>query len=156
MPSDASFVYDPYVPQFQQHSHAVYRRLRDDYPVYHNEERGFWAIQHEQERDQSEEVTQDPAIRWRPEGLNHPRAECDQKARPDTPRMDPITHGGSVFDQCRSCQRFSLKERRLWQRSLAKGLVGRATSLQSSGWLDQRSVRAQEGRFGAYLSERLV
>jgi len=44
MPSDASFVYDPYVPQFQQHSHAVYRRLRDDYPVYHNEERGFWAI----------------------------------------------------------------------------------------------------------------
>lgn len=44
MPTDAAFVYDPYVAEFQQHSHATYRRLRDEHPVYHNEARGFWAI----------------------------------------------------------------------------------------------------------------
>lgn len=38
------FVYDPFVPEFQDRMHAVYRRLRDEFPVYHNAERGFWAI----------------------------------------------------------------------------------------------------------------
>ena len=44
MPTDAAFVYDPYVAEFQQHAHAIYRRLRDECPVYHNAARGFWAI----------------------------------------------------------------------------------------------------------------
>jgi cytochrome P450 len=38
------FVYDPYVAEFQERSHAIYRGLRDDHPVYHNPERGIWAI----------------------------------------------------------------------------------------------------------------
>ncbi len=38
------FVYDPYVPEFQDRSHDVYRQLRDEYPLYHNADRGFWAI----------------------------------------------------------------------------------------------------------------
>ena len=38
------FVYDPFIPDFHAHAHAVYRRLRDDFPVYHNPERDFWAI----------------------------------------------------------------------------------------------------------------
>ena len=38
------FVYDPFEPEFQQQSHAVYRRLRDEFPVYHNPQREFWAI----------------------------------------------------------------------------------------------------------------
>jgi len=38
------FVYDPFVPEFQDRMHAVYRRLRNEFPVYHNPERGFWAI----------------------------------------------------------------------------------------------------------------
>jgi len=42
-PTD-DFVYDPYVQEFHGRSHEIYRRLRDDYPVYHNAERGFWAI----------------------------------------------------------------------------------------------------------------
>lgn len=43
--SDApDFVYDPYEAEFQQRSHEVYRTLRDDHPVYHNADRGFWAI----------------------------------------------------------------------------------------------------------------
>ena len=38
------FVYDPYVAEFQARSHEIYRILRDDHPVYHNPERGFWAL----------------------------------------------------------------------------------------------------------------
>ena len=38
------FVYDPYVPEFHAHSHETYQRLRDEHPLYHNAERGFWAI----------------------------------------------------------------------------------------------------------------
>ncbi|MFK7898517.1 MAG: cytochrome P450 [Myxococcota bacterium] len=38
------FEYDPFKPDFQARSHEVYRRLRDEHPVYHNEARNFWAI----------------------------------------------------------------------------------------------------------------
>lgn len=44
MSPDPDFVYDPYVAAFQQRSHETYQRLRDEHPVYHNAERGFWAI----------------------------------------------------------------------------------------------------------------
>jgi len=36
--------YDPYLAEHQAHAHAIYRRLRDEAPVYHNPERGIWAI----------------------------------------------------------------------------------------------------------------
>jgi len=39
-----SFVYAPFSPEFQDHAPAVYRTLRDQHPVYHNAERGFWAL----------------------------------------------------------------------------------------------------------------
>jgi cytochrome P450 len=42
--ADSDFVYDPYVADFQDHAHETYRRLRDAAPVYHNAQRGFWAI----------------------------------------------------------------------------------------------------------------
>ncbi len=38
------FVYDPYVAEFHDRSHEIYRALRDEHPLYHNPERGFWAI----------------------------------------------------------------------------------------------------------------
>ena len=44
MASKASFEYDPFTAEFQQRSHEIYRELRDQHPVYHNPERGFWAI----------------------------------------------------------------------------------------------------------------
>ncbi len=44
MGEESDFVYDPYVAAFQDRAHAVYRRLRDEHPVYHNPERGIWAI----------------------------------------------------------------------------------------------------------------
>jgi cytochrome P450 len=36
--------FNPYSPSFRQDPYPVYRRLRDEYPVYHNEELGFFAI----------------------------------------------------------------------------------------------------------------
>lgn len=44
MSGTAAFVYDPYTPELQHDPYAVYRRLRDDHPVYHNPDRGFWAL----------------------------------------------------------------------------------------------------------------
>ncbi|MCR9092988.1 MAG: cytochrome P450 [bacterium] len=44
MGEESAFVYDPYVAEFQDRAHAVYQRLRDEHPVYHNPERGIWAI----------------------------------------------------------------------------------------------------------------
>lgn len=36
--------YDPYLAEHQRDAHAIYRRLREEAPVYHNPERGIWAI----------------------------------------------------------------------------------------------------------------
>jgi len=44
MSARSDFVYDPYVAEFQDRSHEIYRTLRDEHPIYHNEERGIWAI----------------------------------------------------------------------------------------------------------------
>jgi cytochrome P450 len=40
----APFVYDPARPDFQDRAYDVYRTLRDEHPVYHNAEAGFWAL----------------------------------------------------------------------------------------------------------------
>ncbi|HEX6394215.1 MAG TPA: cytochrome P450 [Acidimicrobiales bacterium] len=36
--------YDPYDYQIHEDPYPTYARLRDEAPLYHNEERGFWAI----------------------------------------------------------------------------------------------------------------
>ncbi len=37
-------VYDPYDARTVADPFGTYRRLRDEFPVYHNEHRGFWAL----------------------------------------------------------------------------------------------------------------
>jgi cytochrome P450 len=39
-----SFVYDPAQPDFQDRAYEIYRVLRDQFPVYHSEQAGFWAL----------------------------------------------------------------------------------------------------------------
>jgi cytochrome P450 len=39
-----TFVYDPTTPEFQVEMHEIYGVLRDHYPLYHDAERGFWAL----------------------------------------------------------------------------------------------------------------
>ncbi len=38
------FVYDPTAPDFQEHIYGIYDRLREDFPCYHNETLGFYAV----------------------------------------------------------------------------------------------------------------
>src|SRR5262245_47775826 len=40
----AGFVYDPSTTQFQEEIWAVYRTLRDEYPVYHDPARDLYAL----------------------------------------------------------------------------------------------------------------
>lgn len=44
MSAAAEPFYDPYLAEHQANAHAIYRRLRDEAPVYHNPARGIWAI----------------------------------------------------------------------------------------------------------------
>lgn len=40
----SEFVYDPTAPDFQDRIYDVYDRLREDFPCYHNEALGFYAV----------------------------------------------------------------------------------------------------------------
>ncbi|MCP4904009.1 MAG: cytochrome P450 [bacterium] len=44
MGASDEFEYDPFAANFHDRSHEIYRHLRDEHPLYHNRERGFWAI----------------------------------------------------------------------------------------------------------------
>lgn len=40
----AAVHFDPFSPAVHRDPYPVYKRLRDEAPVYHNDERGFWAV----------------------------------------------------------------------------------------------------------------
>ncbi|MBW2270154.1 MAG: cytochrome P450 [Deltaproteobacteria bacterium] len=40
----SDFVYDPSRPDFPERTHEIYRTLRDEHPIYHNEEKDYWAV----------------------------------------------------------------------------------------------------------------
>jgi cytochrome P450 len=40
----SSALFDPYVTEWLEDPHAVYRQLRESYPLYHNEEWDFWVL----------------------------------------------------------------------------------------------------------------
>jgi len=40
----SQFQFDPFSPAVHSDPYPIYRRLRDEAPVYHNAERGFWAV----------------------------------------------------------------------------------------------------------------
>lgn len=40
----SDFVYDPGHADFPEHAHEIYRALRNEHPIYHNERRKFWAV----------------------------------------------------------------------------------------------------------------
>ena len=80
------FVYDPFVPEFHAQAHAVYRRLRDDFPVYHNPERDFWAIA--RFKDVWDAVS-DPS-RFNVEGLEEAQMLLPMLNFVDAPRHDRL------------------------------------------------------------------
>lgn len=42
--TDTPLVYDPYAYEIHEDPYPTYRRMRDEAPLYRNEERGFWAL----------------------------------------------------------------------------------------------------------------
>jgi cytochrome P450 len=42
--TDTPLVYDPYAYEIHEDPYPTYRRLRDEAPLYRNDERGFWAL----------------------------------------------------------------------------------------------------------------
>ncbi len=42
--TESQFQFDPFSPAVHRDPYPTYKRLRDEAPVYHNEERGFWAV----------------------------------------------------------------------------------------------------------------
>jgi cytochrome P450 len=40
----AELVYDPYDYAIDADPHPIFKRLRDEAPVYYNEQYGFWAL----------------------------------------------------------------------------------------------------------------
>ena len=36
--------WEPHAEEFRLDPYPLYRQLRDEAPIYHNEERGFWAV----------------------------------------------------------------------------------------------------------------
>ncbi|UGS35282.1 cytochrome P450 [Capillimicrobium parvum] len=42
--AETRLIYDPYGAQAHADPYPIYRRLRDEAPLYHNPDRGFWAV----------------------------------------------------------------------------------------------------------------
>ena len=45
----ADVIFDPYDYDLHEDPYPYYRRLRDEAPLYHNEELGFWALSRHQD-----------------------------------------------------------------------------------------------------------
>ena len=80
------FVYDPFVPEFHTQAHAVYQRLREDFPVYHNPARDFWAISRFQD---AWDAVNDPT-RFNVEGLEEAQTLLPMLNFLDPPRHDRL------------------------------------------------------------------
>ena len=44
-------ILDPYNYHFHEDPYPYYKRLRDEAPIYHNEERNFWALSRHADAD---------------------------------------------------------------------------------------------------------
>jgi cytochrome P450 len=79
----SSFIYDPRRADFQDHAHAIYRRLRDEFPVYHDEDADFWALSR---FDDVRLAANDPGT-YSSEGT-----EIGQGLLPQIQQLDPPRH----------------------------------------------------------------
>ena len=77
------FVYSPGEADFADRAHDVYRRLRDEFPIYHNEKQDFWAVSR---FDDVREIASD-AERFSSEGTS-----LGANLLPHIQTMDPPRH----------------------------------------------------------------
>ena len=112
-------LYDPSDPSFQDHIYEIYRRLRDDSPLYHNEERDWWAL------SRFDDVL---AAANDPQTFSSENTSIATGLLPNVQSVDPPYH-----DQLRSLvttaftrSRMAAMETRI--RAIARDLIGRFAS----------------------------
>jgi hypothetical protein len=112
--------FNPYSPAFRQDPYPVYRRLRDEYPVYHNEELGFFALSRYDDivaaLQDVETFSSANAL-----GIGAPREVLDQI--PMMMLLDPPRHGQlrALVNRAFTPRRVAGLEPRI--RALARGLI---------------------------------
>ncbi len=76
-------LYEPASAEFADNAHAIYRRLRDDFPVYRDEARGSWALTRYQDiRDAASDG----------ETFSSERTSISQGLRPMIQQLDGARH----------------------------------------------------------------
>jgi len=112
--------FNPYSPTFREDPYPVYRRLRDEYPVYHNEELGFYALSRHDDivaaLQDVETFSSSNAL-----GIGAPKEVLDQI--PMMMLLDPPRHGQlrALVNRAFTPRRVAGLEPRI--RGLARGLV---------------------------------
>ena len=83
MSDETAFLYDPARADFADRAYEIYRVLRDDHPVYRNEERGSWALsRYGDVRDAASD----------PETFSSEGTSISQGLLPMIQQMDPPRH----------------------------------------------------------------
>lgn len=109
-----SFVYDPARADFPENAIEIYRALRDEHPVYRNEEKNFWAVS----RFEDVRSVAGDAARFSSEGTS-----LGANLLPHIQTMDPPRH-----DQLRSLVSLAFTPRRVEKmepriRTIARELI---------------------------------
>jgi len=108
-------LYDPSSPSFQDRSYEIYRTLRDEHPVYHNEDRDWWAL------SRFEDVR---AAASDPETFSSENTSIATGLLPNVQSVDPPYH-----DQLRSLVTMAFTRSRMGAmepriREIARELIG--------------------------------
>jgi hypothetical protein len=114
MSDSAPFVYDPASPAFPDRAREIYRTLRDEHPVYRNEERGTWALSR---YDDVRQAAADTAT------YSSERTSISMGLQPMIQQMDPPRHDAlrSLLWMVFTPKRVAAMEPRV--RELAGGLI---------------------------------
>jgi cytochrome P450 len=116
MPDPSGFVYDPSRADFQANAHTIYKRLRDEQPVYHNPAIDVWAISRFADvRDAATDT----------ETFSSENTDISIGLLPQIQSMDPPRHDAlrNLVSRAFTGRRADAMEPRI--RAIARGLIGR-------------------------------
>jgi len=114
------FVYDPSRPDFPERAHEIYRVLREDHPLYHNTEQGFWAVSRFED---VRTIASDPK-RFSSEGTSISIDLLPHIQMMDPPRHDALRNLVSMAFTPRRIQEMEPRVRAI-ARELIDGFAGR-------------------------------
>ena len=109
------FVYDPGRPDFQDQAYSIYRRLREEFPAYHNPDARFWALSRFED---VRRAASDPQT-FSSEGTDLSKGLLPQIQAMDPPRHDALR---SLASQAFTPRRVARMEGSV--RRIARELIG--------------------------------